>query len=137
MGISDPRFDDPNYEAQDQVYQEKAREVTGQAEAIMRTKTRDEWYKLFDEAGVPCGPVNFIEEMFDDEQVLANDYTVEVEHTLVGRIKMAAPPFAFSRTPLRINRASPALSEHADEILGETGFSDERIADLKERKIVR
>lgn len=137
MAISDPRLEDPNYNAQDPVYQEKARLVTTEAEATMRTKNRDEWYELFDEAGVPCGPVNFIEEMFDDEQVVANGYAVEVDHAILGPIKMAAPPFAFDRTPLRVERASPALSQHADEILAEIGLSDERIAELREKKVVR
>jgi len=117
--------------------QEKARQVTEEAEAIMRAKTRDEWYELFDAAGVPCGPVNFIEEMFDDPQVLANDYVVEVEHAVLGAIKMGGPPFAFQRTPLRIERASPALSQHADEILAELGYTETQVAELRALNVVR
>lgn len=137
IGVKDPRFEDPNWNPQDPVYQEKARQVTEEAEAIMRTKTRDEWYALFDAAGVPCGPVNFIEELFDDPQVLANGYLVEVEHTVLGPIKMGGPPFAFHRTPLEITRASPALSEHAGEVLAEIGYTQEQIEELYARNIVR
>jgi len=137
IGVKDPRFEDPNYNPQDPLYQEKARQVTEEAEAIMRAKTRDEWYELFDAAGVPCGPVNFIEEMFDDPQVLANDYVVEVEHAVLGAIKMGGPPFAFQRTPLRIERASPALSQHADEILAELGYTETQVAELRALNVVR
>ena len=102
----------------------------------MRTKTFAEWTAVFDEADVPCGPIKFIEELFDDPQALANDLVVEVDHTTLGPIKMAGAPFDFHGTPLNIHRASPGIGEHADELLSEFGYSDDEIRLLREGNII-
>ena len=102
----------------------------------MRTKTTPQWTSLFDAAGVPCCPVQFIQELFDDPQVLANDYVVEVDHTTLGPIKMGGAPFAFDRTPLDINRGPPGLSEHADELLAELGYPEDEMRSMRDRKII-
>ena len=134
VGVLDPRFEDSIDDQADP--QEITRAARLRVETIMRTKSREEWFALFDAADVPCGPLNFLEEMFEDPQVLANDLVVEVEHATVGSMKMAGPPYAFHGTPLKLRRASPALSQHADEILGELGYTEKDIRDLHERKIV-
>lgn len=68
--------------------------------------------------------------------MLANDYMVEVDHTALGPIKMSGAPYAFDRTPLDIHRAPPGLSEHADELLAELGYTDDETRSMRRRKII-
>jgi crotonobetainyl-CoA:carnitine CoA-transferase CaiB-like acyl-CoA transferase len=75
--------------------------------------------------------------MLDDDQVVANEMAVDLEHTLTGQVRMAGPLAKMSRTPLRAEAASPALGEHTDEILGSLGYSAERIRSLKDTGVSR
>jgi crotonobetainyl-CoA:carnitine CoA-transferase CaiB-like acyl-CoA transferase len=136
IGIEDPRLDNPDFDQEDPDAQQQLQQIATEAEAIMRTKTASQWTALFDAGGVPCCPVQFVEELFEDPQVLANDYVVELEHSTLGPIKMGGAPFAFERTPLDIHRAPPSLSEHADEVLVELGYSEDEIQSMRHRKII-
>jgi crotonobetainyl-CoA:carnitine CoA-transferase CaiB-like acyl-CoA transferase len=98
---------------------------------IIAEKTTDEWIAAFDAAGVPAGQVTFAEELWDDPQVLANDMAVELNHSLVGRVRMASPLAKLSDTFVEQRVASPALGEHTDEILGELGYDSERVEALR------
>jgi crotonobetainyl-CoA:carnitine CoA-transferase CaiB-like acyl-CoA transferase len=137
VGIDDPRLAGGVWNQRSEESRAVARELVAQAEAIFRTKTSAEWLALFDAAGVPAGPVRFAEELFDDPQALANGLVVEVEHATAGPLKMVGPPVQMSGTPLRARGASPALGQHTDELLRAIGMSDERIAELRARGIVR
>jgi crotonobetainyl-CoA:carnitine CoA-transferase CaiB-like acyl-CoA transferase len=107
------------------------------AEAIFRQRTVAEWVRALDEAGVPVGPVRFVEELMDDPQVLANNLVVDMEHAVAGALKMVGPLMKMSKTPLDLKRASPALGEHTDEILRSLGYSEAEVRDLKDRGVTR
>ncbi len=136
IGFSDPRQDDSDFNPEAEGSVDVLKRIAVQVEDIMRTKTFAEWTAVFDEADVPCGPIKFIEELFDDPQALANDLVVEVDHTTLGPIKMAGAPFDFHGTPLNIHRASPGIGEHADELLSEFGYSHDEIRLLREGNII-
>ena len=93
--------------------------------------------EAFDEIGVPAGPVRFVEELIDDEQVVANDLVVDMEHSVAGPLKMVGPLMTMSDSPLEAKRASPALGEHTDEILGSLGLTDAKIQALKDGGVTR
>ena len=105
------------------------------AKAKISAKTTDEWLAIFDIAGVPAGPVKFVEELLDDDQVLANDMVVELEHSLAGKIRMLGPMLQMSDTPLKAQSASPALGEHTSEILLNLGYTSQDIDELKRNGI--
>ena len=136
IGIADPRLDTPDFNPEEPDAQKQLEQIAKQAETIMRTKTIAQWTDLFDAVGVPCCPIRFVEELFDDPHVLANDYVVELDHSTLGPIKMGGAPFSFGRTPLDIHRAPPGLSEHADEILAELGYEEDDIRSMRDRKII-
>ncbi|CAN5322647.1 CaiB/BaiF CoA-transferase family protein [soil metagenome] len=81
-------------------------------------KTADEWVEEIREAGVPCGPVNSLAEVFSDEHVLSSGILREVDHPAAGTLKMLASPLLVDGERLPIRRPPPTLGQHTDEISG-------------------
>jgi len=71
------------------------------------------------EAGVPCGPVNTLEQVFNDPQVLSRDMKVEIPHPTAGSVTVPGSPINMSKTPVQYRRAPPLVGQHTDEVLGE------------------
>ena len=134
IGVVDPRFS-ADFDPEDPDSIEAIESLSEQIKRVLITKTCEEWLEIFDAAGVPAGPVRFIQELTDDEQVIANDMVVEVNHSLAGKVRMAGPMIQMSETPLEAKSASPALGEHTDQIMLELGYSEEEISDLRTRNI--
>jgi crotonobetainyl-CoA:carnitine CoA-transferase CaiB-like acyl-CoA transferase len=137
IGVEDKRIGDPNWEPLTKESRDYARGLVAQAEAIFKEKTTDEWLALFDEAGVPAGPFKFTHELVDDEQVLANDLQVTVEHPLAGTVKMVGAPLQMSETPLKVQGPSPTLGQHSDDILASLGYDEQQIASMREGGVIR
>lgn len=134
IGVVDPRFSD-NFDPDNPDSVTAIESLSEQIKSILLTKTCEEWLATFDTAGVPAGPVRFIQELTNDEQVIANDMVVEVNHSTAGKVRMAGPMIQMSETPLEVKSASPALGEHTDQIMLELGYSEEEITDLRSRNI--
>lgn len=130
LGLDDPRFS-PDYDPFSEESARRGEELVAEAESLFRERTVDEWLATFDGAGVPAGPVRYLEEMPDDEQVAANGLVAELDHPLAGRVRMVGPMLGMSETPLKARSASPALGEHTDEILQAMGYSETEIAALR------
>jgi crotonobetainyl-CoA:carnitine CoA-transferase CaiB-like acyl-CoA transferase len=99
-------------------------------ETVTIEQPRQHWLDLFDENGIPCGPINDYAQVFADPQVMARGMAVEVEHPTLGRIRTLGSPIKMSETPPLVGRRAPLLGEHTADVLGEEGFSDEEIAAL-------
>jgi crotonobetainyl-CoA:carnitine CoA-transferase CaiB-like acyl-CoA transferase len=77
---------------------------------VMRTRTKGDWLSALEAAGVPCGAINDMGEVFADPQVLARGMTVPVEHPLNPQLKLVASPMKLSATPVTVRRAPPHAS---------------------------
>ena len=129
--IDDPRFED-GWE-RTQHYKELEPILT----EAMKKKTTQEWVVELEQAGIPCGPVNTIEQAAADPQIQARDMIIEVEHPEAGRFKVVNTPFRFSRTSSKAVKASPELGEHTREILGQVlGMSDKEIDGLRDAGVI-
>jgi CoA:oxalate CoA-transferase len=95
-----------------------------------------EWLDILNDAGVPCGPIYNVDQIFKDPQVLARDMLVEIDHPKCGKIQVTGSPIKLSETPAEIKTHPPMLGEHNSSILQECGFSEEDITKLKEDKVI-
>ncbi len=89
----------------------------------LAANTTDFWVETLNKAGVPCGPVNSVAEVFRDPQILQQQMVMDVEQPGYGIVRMLGFPIKFSDSPCRVRRPAPRLGEHSDEILGELGFA--------------
>lgn len=104
---------------------------------MVKTKTRDEWIALLEAAGVPCGPINNLDEVFDNPQVRARGMEVALDHPLAGQVKLVRNPMRMSATPATSSLAPPLLGQHTDAVLAEVlGKSGDEIATLREKKVL-
>ncbi|HZW23189.1 CaiB/BaiF CoA-transferase family protein [Noviherbaspirillum sp.] len=104
---------------------------------MVKTKTKQEWIAALEAAGVPCGPINKLDEVFDNPQVQARGLRMDLPHPTGGTVKLVGSPMKMSATPPRYDMPPPLLGEHTEEVLRELlGESEERIAALKKNGIV-
>jgi crotonobetainyl-CoA:carnitine CoA-transferase CaiB-like acyl-CoA transferase len=80
-------------------------------------KTTAEWIGLLEKAGVPCGPINRLGEVFSDPQVRSRGLRVELPHAAFGKVPLVANPLRLSATPVSYRRAPPTLGQDSDEVL--------------------
>jgi crotonobetainyl-CoA:carnitine CoA-transferase CaiB-like acyl-CoA transferase len=91
------------------------------------------WLAGLEAAGVPCGPINDLDQVFADPQVLHRGMRVTAPHAAAGEVAMVANPMKFSGTPIAHGRAPPLLGEHTEEVLAAVlGLGAEEIAALRE-----
>ena len=91
--------------------------------AIVLTDTTAHWLEALESAGVPCGPINNVEQVFEDPQILARNMKISLRHSLGGAIDLPGNPIRLSRTPPVYDRPPPLLGEHTSEILAIFGLS--------------
>jgi len=101
-----------------------------------RIATTAEWVKRFNDAGVPCGPIYQINEVFSDVQVKHLDMVDTVTSNKLGELPMVGQPFTLNRTPSALSSAPPELGEHTNEVLTEIGYSSSEIMDLKKNEVI-
>lgn len=82
-------------------------------------RTTAEWIIALEQAGVPCGPINDLAQVFDDAQIKARGVQINLPHALSGEVKLVANPIRLSRTPVEYRSAPPLLGEHNAEVLGD------------------
>ncbi|HXQ49780.1 MAG TPA: CoA transferase [Stellaceae bacterium] len=97
-------------------------------EEVTATKTSSEWIDILNRAGVPCGPIYRMDEVFADPQVRHLGIVQPVEHPTLGKIDLIGQAVTLSRTPSRLRRATPERGENTDEVLRELGYDGETIA---------
>jgi formyl-CoA transferase len=99
-------------------------------------KSTDIWVKELNDAGVPCGPIYSIDQMFDDDQVKHLGIAQDVPNAEKRHIRLVGQPVKLSRTPSKMVAPPPEFGEQTEEVLAEFGFSANEIAELRKAKVV-
>jgi crotonobetainyl-CoA:carnitine CoA-transferase CaiB-like acyl-CoA transferase len=104
--------------------------------AAIVTATVEQWIERLNAAGVPCGRVMNLAEVFSDPQVSAQEMMLEVEHPGHGRVRMTGFPVKLSATPAQLRHPAPQLGEHTDEVLRGLGYDGAAIAGFRRDGVV-
>jgi crotonobetainyl-CoA:carnitine CoA-transferase CaiB-like acyl-CoA transferase len=99
-------------------------------------KSSEAWVREFNAAGVPCGPIYSIDQMFDDAQVKHLGMAQDVPNAEGRHIRLVGQPFTLSRTPSGMVARPPEFGEQTEEVLAEFGFGADEIKELRQRKVV-
>ena len=127
---------DPKYSTNAARVQNRA-EITALLNAVFAKRTTKVWVKLLDDAGVANGPINNLQQVFEEPQVIARGMKIELPHAVAGKVSLVASPMRFSGTPIKHEVPPPALGQHTDEILRQSlKKSDAEIAKLKADGVV-
>jgi crotonobetainyl-CoA:carnitine CoA-transferase CaiB-like acyl-CoA transferase len=111
--------------------------LVGLMRAVTVTRSTEDWVNAMEAAGVPCGPVNTVDKVFEHPQVRSRGLRVEMPHPLAGTVPLVANPIRLSESPVDYRRAPPRLGEHTDEVLEDwLGMGAAERAALRERGVV-
>ncbi|WP_316213563.1 MULTISPECIES: CoA transferase [unclassified Bradyrhizobium] len=100
------------------------------------TKSTEQWVSELNAAGVPCGPIYSIDQVFEDAQVKHLGMAQPVPNEEGRDITLVAQPFTLSRTPSRMAARPPEFGEQTEDVLSEFAFTDGEIADLRLHRVV-
>jgi len=102
-------------------------ETVGMIQAIVATRSRDEWIKILTSIGVPCAPINTMRDLLDHPHTAARGIIIDYEHPQLGALKTVAQPIVFDGEERKVTRPPPLHGQHSREILAEIGYSTEAI----------
>ena len=105
-------------------------------EEVTITKTSDEWVEKLEKVGVPCGPINSIDKVFDDPQVKHLGIAQSIETIPFGQTQLVGQPFNLSRSPSIMKQRPPEKGEHNEDVLLDLGYGSEELDELKSKNII-
>lgn len=112
-------------------------ELNAILEPIFLSRPRQHWVDALGEAGVPCGPVNELHEVFADPQVKEREMVIRMKHPRRGAMPMLANPIRLSETPVQYRMPPPDLGQHSDEVLGDLlGYDATRLRQLRDSGVI-
>lgn len=106
-------------------------------EPMMLRKTRARWIAALESAGVPCGPINYLADVFKDPHVLAREMRLDLPHPTAGNVSVPASALKMSGSPVEYRMPPPLMGEHTDSVLGQlAGLSTSELKELRRRAVI-
>ena len=128
-------LEDPRFKTNDDRVTHRA-ECVAALNEMFRTRPVAEWVEIIEQCGVPCGPINRVDDVVHNPQVNARNMIAELSHPNVPDLKIPNSPLKLGETPPVIKRPPPLLGQHNDEILGELGYGADDISSLQQRGVI-
>ncbi len=110
--------------------------LNAELEQVFLTRPMAYWVDVLNEAGVPCGPIYAVDQVFADPQVQHLGMAAKVNHPKLGDIELVGQPIHMSRTPWAMRNATPDTGQQTDAVLSEIGYSAAEIASLRAQRVV-
>jgi len=127
--------EDPSY-ATDKLRSQHRDKLNAAIEEITKTRTSAEWIARINDAGVPCGPIYKMDEVFADPQVRHIGIAQQVAHPSLGPIEVVGQAVTLSRTPSAIRTQTPERGEHTEAVLHELGYDEKAIAAFRAKGVI-
>jgi crotonobetainyl-CoA:carnitine CoA-transferase CaiB-like acyl-CoA transferase len=126
--------DDPRFAPRERV--KHRAEINAALAAITRTRTSAEWIEALNAAGVPCGPVNTVDQAFADPQVRHLGIARTVAHPELGELTLVGQPIEMEGLDAAIRTAAPDPGQHSREILAELGYGEAEVAAMAQAGVI-
>jgi crotonobetainyl-CoA:carnitine CoA-transferase CaiB-like acyl-CoA transferase len=112
-------------------------ELAAMIAPLVLEKTTEEWLEIFNGVSVPCGPINNVEDVFNDPQIAHREMRISQPHSKAGSVDLLGSPLNFSATPVEYQGGPPVMGEHTSDVLRDIlELDDEQIAKLQTDGIV-
>jgi crotonobetainyl-CoA:carnitine CoA-transferase CaiB-like acyl-CoA transferase len=105
-------------------------------EQVLVTRPTEYWVQRLEEAGLPCSPINTLDQVLNDRHVHERSMIVEIDHPRAGRVKTTGIPIRFSKTPGQLKTPPPLLGQHTDEILSSLGYGKREIDVFRKEGVI-
>lgn len=106
-------------------------------EDVLKTQSRQWWLTELEKVSVPCGPINNLEQVFDDAQVIERGLKLSLQHPTLGTVPSVANPIRLSESPITYKEASPSLGVHTEAVLmNQLGLTEETLNELKAKGVI-
>jgi crotonobetainyl-CoA:carnitine CoA-transferase CaiB-like acyl-CoA transferase len=116
---------------------ENRTELAGVLTQVFGERSAQEWLDALQDAGLPCGPINDIPDVFTHPQVGDRKLIIEVEHPTAGQVKVTGFPYKLSATPAEVRLPPPLLGQHTEEILTDIlGYDSQDVTSLQDRGVI-
>ncbi len=128
----DPRFSELSVRSVPQ----NSAELIRILDRVFATKTKDEWIDTLRQHKLICTKVQTLSDLFSDPQVVENNYIMDYDHPIYGKVKTVGFPWEFSATPATLRLPAPELGQHTEEVLLELGYTWDDIAELSDQEVI-
>ena len=136
LGVVDPDIERNSGDIADDEYV-RQKDLMHAIEAALKQNSNAHWLSTLEAAGVPCGPINYRTDLYEDAQAAALNLIWELEHRDLGRYQTVGHPVRFGHTPVTPGKGAPALGEHTDTVLAEFGLERTQIERLRKEGVLR
>ncbi|MDQ0175365.1 crotonobetainyl-CoA:carnitine CoA-transferase CaiB-like acyl-CoA transferase [Bacillus chungangensis] len=103
---------------------------------VLAQKATADWQQLCHQHGIPCGPINNLQQLFQDPQVQAREMVVTSEHPVAGEIKLVGSPLKLSKNPVQVRHHPPSPGEHTASLLSKLGYTEQEIKSLQANQTI-
>ena len=112
-------------------------EIIEQFEKVLQTKDTEYWFEKLSENGVPCGPINYVDDVVEDAHIRSRGMIFDVEDEELGKVPQVGAPWKLKETEDKNHKTPPKIGENNEEIYGEwLDMSPEEIKKLRESEVI-
>ena len=135
--INKPKWIDDEKYSTNALRVNNRRQLIDQLNKLFATQNAGYWLEIFDKVGLPSGPINELDKVFENEQIKSREMQIELPHSIDNKVTLLNSPIKIPTSPTKTHKAPPTLGEHTEEILKEKiGLDQDAVAKLRDEGIL-